>query len=139
MRYQSVKHSCGHWAKRPDNGWNWEARLCPKCYKTEMEKKRVSESAEAVAANAAAGYPALTGTPKQIAWAETIRFKMFKKLPALKASVEKDAPNKEQRLLGGMAISVLENTTDAVWFIDNRDRTARQIIIDYIQTNRAGQ
>ncbi|NLZ19353.1 MAG: hypothetical protein GXY24_03680 [Bacteroidales bacterium] len=48
------------------NNWDWTCDAC-------REKQRQEENAKAAAENAAAGLPALTGTEKQIAWAETLR------------------------------------------------------------------
>lgn len=50
---------------------------CPACYRAEKEKeraeKRAEDDAKAAKINASVQFPALTGTPKQIAWAEKIR------------------------------------------------------------------
>lgn len=46
--------------------WDW---TCDEC----KEKERQEANAQAAAANADAGLPPLTGSKKQIAWAETIR------------------------------------------------------------------
>ena len=43
---------------------------CPEC-------RRKAENEAAAAANAAAGLPALAGTPKQVAWAESIRARIL--------------------------------------------------------------
>jgi hypothetical protein len=50
------------------------ARLaCPACRREAGAAARAQANADAAAANEAAGLPALDGTPKQAAWAETIR------------------------------------------------------------------
>jgi hypothetical protein len=50
------------------------ARLaCPACRSNSEAEDREQANGEAAAANQAAGLPALDGTPKQVAWAETIR------------------------------------------------------------------
>lgn len=61
-------------------------RLCPDCYRAKIEAERAAESAAAAEAAQAEGLPALTGTPKQIAWAEAIR---AQQMPALRELAEK--------------------------------------------------
>lgn len=50
-----------------------ESRLCYACYQAQKAAERAAESAKAAAEAATSGFLALTGTEKQIAWAETIR------------------------------------------------------------------
>ena len=80
-----ITHSCGHtqthqiYGKHSGFGGReekiaWlEGRLCTKCWKAEKDEQRAKESAEAAEQAKASGLPELTGSEKQVAWAERIR------------------------------------------------------------------
>lgn len=79
MKYE-VTHSCGHTkvhdiiGKRDKREWRigrLESEICVDC----LAEEHAKENARNAQKNAEAGLPELTGTPKQIAWAETIRQK----------------------------------------------------------------
>jgi hypothetical protein len=53
--------------------WYATSGLCADCYRSRQAQQRAQASAQAASTNAAQGLPALTGTDKQIAWAESIR------------------------------------------------------------------
>lgn len=57
-------------------------RLCAACYAQQREAERAAENAAAAEATAQLGLPDLTGSPKQVAWATTLRVKGFPKLAA---------------------------------------------------------
>jgi len=117
--------------------------LCPNC----QEKKNASENAKYAAANAAAGLPPLSGSEKQVAWAETLRAKVFRQieqaLPIAKAedpeavikamvpSIDTFQLAENARKLGHILetpfgdkgleafLTVLRSKTRAVWWIEN--------------------
>lgn len=79
MKYE-ITHSCGHTkvhdiiGKRDKREWRigrLESEICADC----LAEEHAKENARNAQKNAEAGLPELTGTPKQIAWAETIRQK----------------------------------------------------------------
>lgn len=76
--------SCGHEeihqiygkTSERDGKAEWLSKsLCRECWAVEQARKREAESRSAAAANESDGLPALVGSPKQIAWAESIRAK----------------------------------------------------------------
>lgn len=84
MAWEYVTHACGHevrhqyYGKTRDRKWQMQRdaqKLCEECYRAQLEKERAAENEAAAAAAQEQGLPALQGTPKQIAWAETIRAK----------------------------------------------------------------
>lgn len=86
----------------------------------------------AAAANAASGLVALTGSPKQIAWAETIRAGQIDQMRALKKSIidhDKSLPYHVQVQLPEIADKMIARldawiaTTDAGDWIDRRRMT----------------
>jgi len=89
MSKHLITRSCGHqeWVQiygpTKDREWKAQAeskRVCRECYEKELKAKREAEAiARAEAAKIAAkeaqagNLPALSGSEKQVAWAETIR------------------------------------------------------------------
>ena len=79
MAAHTISHTCGHTSvaqlygkmdARPREAARLGERLCLTCYKAQQQVSSV----QAARANANAGdVPALSGSEKQIAWAETIR------------------------------------------------------------------
>ena len=82
MSKETIHHSCGHTSIANIVGnvntrkrraiWMGE-KPCPDCERASFDAARKAESEASAKANADAGLPALEGTPKQIAWAESIR------------------------------------------------------------------
>lgn len=113
--------------------------LCEACWRVERDAKREAEhSAETMAAAALAaetGLPALVGSPKQIAWAESIRAKALaaNKPVSLRPATQELADHfritleelvARQAEINDAAIAArrdLETETSAKWWIDNRD------------------
>jgi hypothetical protein len=103
MGWESVEYKCGHTAKIQMHGKiadrerkveQYRGMLCPECYAAEQAPKIQTIAVQ----SADIGLPALIGSPKQIAWAETIRAKQvadidksFERLATIKA-----APNSPQ-------------------------------------------
>lgn len=95
-------HSCGHEAKIIIGGYSDEYRAeqaslqfespCYDCQEKEKQEKRAAE-AERLAKEAAENFlPELTGSPKQIQWAEQIRGEFIEFL----AQVKEDFPSFEK-------------------------------------------
>ena len=89
-RYQ-VTHSCGHERTVQITGTDvrgerkqkaaWLAtRLCPSCAKAARDEDHQALNTAATAQAIAAGLPPLEGTPRQTAWAESIRMGLFDQL-----------------------------------------------------------
>lgn len=88
--------------------------ICDDCKAAE----RAAENAENAASNAEAGLPQLTGTEKQIAWAETIR---AEKLAAFRAAGIKP------EMLDKVIAVVFGETSASAW-IDRRAADVRQLM-----------
>lgn len=107
MGRHTITHSCGHDEtitlsgprSEQDRKAAWMAdRACYDC-------QRAERNATAAADSAAQGWPSLTGTEKQVAWATTIRAEMIETL-----LIDSDA-------------DVLIQQTEASWWIDHRHET----------------
>ena len=117
-KYQ-VTHSCGHTVTHQLYGKNsererkieWmEGKLCADCYKAQkdLERKQANERSADLASDL--GFAQLTGSDKQIAWAQTIRQECYETI--IKRNYILDAD---------VAIKVLSLETSSKWWIDNRD------------------
>ena len=82
MAWHTIDHVCGHSqrvqiygpTRDRDRKAEWHAsRLCPDCFAVQQERERAEAGAKAAEAAKAAGLPTLTGTDKQVSWAEQIR------------------------------------------------------------------
>ena len=110
--FTTITHACGHqeeiqvFGKRADRerkiAW-LEAQVCAEC-----------RAAEATEASKAAGMTALTGSAKQIAWAEDLRIETMDAIAALKTRTDDEAARKDR------VIAYLGGITSAGWWIDNR-------------------
>lgn len=144
MAKWTIKHACGHDAvhhlsgslKDRERKEQWLAeQVCPECRRA--EQAQANEAAQA--ANAEAGLPALEGTPKQIAWAESIRAGYAEQIDQIKARLEAaggldtlrtQSPAEkvaafERQLL---CMDALLQKASASWWIDNRGKTLPQLI-----------
>jgi len=131
-----IKHSCGHEEehslfgpyKDRDRKEEWlKSRLCSECWRAEQEKQRERQNQEAAKANAEAGLPTLTGSPKQVTWAETIRAAKLADLPSLRISPEKAQANPEGAAKAQAALDQFIGQISAAWWIDHRQEDGRDL------------
>lgn len=106
---------------READSWKaWAAQtfdICPAC-----EDKQLAEKTARLAAEAkASGMPELTGSPKQIAWAEQIRAGKMKEigeyLEQAKVACDAETLKRIEHVLG----HIRQNMAKASWWIDNRN------------------
>jgi len=111
MAKYDVTYTCGHtetvelFGKTSERerkiAWMEQNCVCPTCYKEKQQKEA-----------AAFDLPELTGTPKQISWAETLRNGVFEKLEFEKLARGKN-PTDE-------FVDWLKSQTESRFWIDNR-------------------
>lgn len=108
--------------------WDW---TCDEC----REKARQEENRKAAEANTAAGLPPLTGSEKQVAWAETIR---KQKIATLDEELTKrELTDRIDVDRFNAAVVGLKNKVDAKWWIDNRDtHVTRLLHAEYAVTEK---
>jgi hypothetical protein len=127
MAQTPITHQCGHTtthqlygphAERDQRASRLAEESCPECRQTAADQR----NADAAAAAAADGWPALAGSPKQVGWAETIRRDL---ITSMGATVRKSAP---AGATAAQADAVVELYTEialrqtaASWWIDRRD------------------
>lgn len=125
MAWTRINAICGHSHQVQLYGPNagreskaaWlEGRECPECYSARTAAERAAATEAAKAANA--DLPALIGSPKQIAWAETIRAEKVAQLRFLAerlAAAPADAPGMD---VARKIIAERLGRTEAKWWID---------------------
>lgn len=136
MAWYTITHLCGHNERHQLTGNSrtreWRAgklaeELCSDCYVAERD----AVNARIAAANEAAGLPPLTGSEKQIAWAETIRAAIIEQADAWLEEAIKAEPESLQAEAVVMAAEVkrlIRAETKASWWIDNRARRIDDLI-----------
>lgn len=91
MAQYSITYSCGHTGtvnligphRDRDRKIKWfeETGLCPECWAEKVAADKAEQLRKITELNSGAGLPALTGTERQVAWAEKIRYNTIKNVP----------------------------------------------------------
>jgi len=111
------------------------SKMCPECWKKHLEEKRQKANEEAAKLAQEMELPELFGSEKQVAWANTIRQNLIEAFGKVaeneKALEELDKcynikVAKEEVL--EIRDYIIENKTDARYYIDNRDTRIAYII-----------
>lgn len=127
MANYDVTHSCRHSRsvalygpmRDRESKLSWmERSLCPECYQNQLQSERAKASVEAAQKSKLEGLPKLEGSPKQVAWAETIRRKILDEL-------EESARDYEPQIVADMVdrIRLTLQSSSSKWWIDHRDRS----------------
>lgn len=130
MAWENVNYSCGHAERQQFYGHHtdreakreWMERgVCPDCFRAQKEEEKKQENERAASLANEIGFAPLTGSDKQIAWAQSIRQKKYE---ALAASLNHPNPKAAYALMA----EAMSLETSAKWWIDKRDSSARQIM-----------
>ena len=126
MAKYNVTRSCGHdeivnlVGKHSQREWRLEnvepSKLCYECYQQKLAEERERENREAAEAAKDMHLPVLTGTEKQVAWAETIRQQLLADIDVFIYKRTRGEMNPQ--LLG--ALEQVKSRAEARWWIDNR-------------------
>lgn len=110
-----------------DSKTEWAERTfteCPDCAEKRVREEREAKNAAAAKSATEAGLPQLSGTEKQIAWANTLREKTLARI----REICKPDGNPEYQANFERFLSWLIETHDkASWWIDNRNMGVREI------------
>lgn len=125
MAKYNVTHSCGH-VERVDligptrsREWRMEhmkSEICWDCRQAEMRR----QNREAAKANRESELPALTGTEKQVPWAESIRARILGEVSRVLESPDRDCKRLREDMRFPAALDALYSEARAWWWIDNR-------------------
>jgi hypothetical protein len=128
MAKYTVTRACGHtetvvlFGKTKDREWRLEnvepSKLCHECWQKELAEQREKENQEAAEAAREMNLPQLTGSEKQVAWAETIRQKILANIDTFIHQEIREERRNDPKLLE--AIEHIKSKTDASWWIDHR-------------------
>lgn len=134
MAQYTVTHTCGHTSRQQLTGpikdrtsrLSWLATVpCLAC-------KRAAETATATDRAAANGLPALSGSDKQVAWAERIRAERLAEITAEIDRRVSKAPSAdveaEARAHVAPVVASIMAHTEAAWWIEQRAMTAIQML-----------
>ena len=123
--------SCGHEGKvniigkAKDREWKIErafSNMCPDCYKKWLEEEHQRKNKEAMEEAKEMDLPELTGTEKQIAWANTLRKKFIDTVEDRIESLKtKNAPKKTKRYQETLD-HILLTKTEAKYYIDKIEK-----------------
>lgn len=144
MAKHTVTHSCGHDQEHQVYGpgrdrerkLNWlETTLCTDCWKSQQDANREAGNVAAAAANQLAGLIPLTGSEKQIAWAESIRSAICAVLRAAERDLDTtDLSEVAREEVGGAVALVVDEIcgqAEAKWWIEKGQ------YLDILATNPA--
>ncbi len=128
MAKYTITYKCGHTAEVQLYGKESERKRKIKWYYTincpECEAREAAKVADEK------GYPELTGTPKQVAWANQIRNKAV----ALYEELCATAPEQNKSLLLSLKDRWVANEVTASYWIDNREElTYKSELIKLVQ------
>lgn len=143
MAWYYGTHSCGHEGRvniigpHKDRQWKVErhfSRNCESCCQEYLEKRHEEENLKALEAAKEMELPDLTGTDKQITWANTLRQKLMEAFEQIteeeitsisKSRLERDKDLKGITLDDMRVVKnyILENKTNATYYINNRFHT----------------
>ena len=133
-------HNIGGPVEERDGKAEWlESGLCRRCWAKEQAEARQAANVIAAAANKCNGLPALSGSTKQVEWAETIRAEKLKEIDTHYAqmlekwaSMDLTTSQTEQiergKVMFAAGLAALKSQTRAAWWIDNKGRPGRLIV-----------
>ncbi|NCG67157.1 hypothetical protein GWJ21_04145 [Bacillus coagulans] len=140
MAWHEGVYACGHpgrvqiYGPVKDRDWKEKkefSKLCPECWK----KKLAEENQKAVETAKEMGLPELKGTEKQVAWANSIRLEFIEAIDEEVRELERRNPNnknleKIKKEFDETKKFMLENKTEAKYYIDHRDFTIKEILME---------
>lgn len=122
MAWETINHKCGHTQRVQlygpgvdrESKKEWmETKDCPDCWREQKEKDRKEENERASALASEIGFTPLSGSDKQVAWANTIRQKTYEDF----AAANQTNATKFVPLINAEKL--------ARWWIDNREESTR--------------
>jgi len=144
MAKYEIDRICGHWeiiqlyGQYDDRRYKLEKvepkKLCEECYQKQIDEQRAAEAVKAVEMAQQHGFPALTGSAKQIAWAETIRYKMMVEIEKIINSTLGAADLATLAAYGftpddlQQGVRLISTQMAASWWIEHRHLTGKTLI-----------
>ena len=132
MAWYNGTFSCGHEGRvnvigpSKDRQWKIDRKfsgVCEECYEKQLLEEREKANKEAAEKSKEMELPELTGSEKQVAWANTLRQKLIDKFEEFK-----DFEEYSFEELHTILDYILINKTQARYYIDNRDNNIYEYI-----------
>jgi len=132
MALNTINHSCGHTQsieiygkfEERKNKISWmESQVCPDCFRVSKEQEYQLENDRSANLSNEIGFTALSGSPSQIAWAQSVRQKHLETI----ISEGTGHPTSGWALM----IEFINLEISSSWWIDNRS-TPRSSLIKMI-------
>lgn len=143
MAWYYGTYGCGHEGRvniigpGKDREWKKErafSGLCPECYRKKVEEERATKNEESEKEAEEMELPELSGSPKQVAWANTIRVEFIKKFSDKIAQTISKGKKFVRIVEFGECVTyklsdlqeiekILMNKTEARFWIDHRNYT----------------
>lgn len=155
MAWYYGTYSCGHEGRinvigpGKDRQWRIDrefSELCPECYKEEQAEKRAAANAAAAEKSAEMELPELTGSKKQVAWANTLRIDFIERINSMLEvnekngkksilfwSVDGKAARVKNETFEDILYYAMQNKTDAKFWIDNRNNAPSETLYKVMQ------
>ena len=130
MAHYDVGYACGHTQEvelfgktsaRYEKIEYLERGLCPDCYREKKQEERAQENERAAKLAKSLGFSQLEGSEKQVAWANSIRQRVYENI----CKLEPEHPTYGYALVA----EALSLETLAKWWIDNRG-------VDYLRITK---
>lgn len=105
--------------------------LCSECLEAERKRQFEEQNRKAAEEAKELGLPELTGTEKQVAWANTLRKQWIEKVESeIRTWITDDESRDEEvrKALKRVVEEHLINTVDARWWIDNRNASIHRFL-----------
>ena len=127
MAKYDVDYSCGHSAtiqlvgptRERERKIEWMERgLCPDCYKAAKDAERIKNEAKAVEG---IDLVALTGSEKQIKWAESLRAQTLADVRRRVENVRAAKGDEVANIVLAASTTAINHYPEAKFWIDNRD------------------
>lgn len=146
MSKYTITRTCGHTetiniggkvSERDRMASNEAGKMCMECYQAKLAAERAAASGAAAQAATASGMPDLVGSPKQIAWAQTIRADLIGGHQEARAKLADGiAAGKGDEVAVAMlaAIDRVIACNSAKWFIDHRTDAHAKGMVNYIKS-----
>jgi len=144
MSRETITHSCGHdevhnltgkYSDREHRA-EWLAdSLCSECYQAKIDAERSAAAETARKQANESGLPELTGSEKQITWAEQIRSEILAGVDDVKAKIE-TAPDDTQRKMATDALAQVLAQSESSYWIDNRDLVLINMLKEFAKSRK---
>jgi len=144
MAKYSITFTCGHEETHQLFGrhrekerrieWMENNMVCSECYKKQIQEARKTATATAIEAAAERGLPDLTGTEKQIAWAETLRSRILESIEKMMGDPELAEYVKFTREQVETVYQMISAEDSSRFWIDHRDNNIDHLVGRIIQS-----